>query len=252
MNRVRLGISSQGSHIALYAIACSTLILLLGMSESGMAEVASLKIEISDVVSNADAQQIRRLLKPWADAEHITFHTPIDKNGRKRLFTTVVHVKPRQGPSKYSETHTFDVYDIMRQLNDSRFRGRHGLRHSRVLKSEATLRGHMFAHPGYARSYLRNVPSWRRWRPDTSNIHHAMTSGSEDQKFVFSANAEFDQLRIDAANSDKEVEVKGIIAGFDGPYPIVSVREYDVGYRLQQDEAPAEKRVTYDYLEEGK
>lgn len=252
MKRVRLGSRLQVSQITRYAIAFSTLLLVLGVSEPGMAEVASLKIEISDVVSSADARQIRRLLEPWADAEDITFHTPVDKNGRKRLFTTVVKVKPRQGPSKYSETHTFDVYDIMRQLNDSRFRGRHGLGHSRVLKSEATLRGHMFAHPGYARSYLRNVPSWRRWRPDTSNIHHAMTAGSEDQKFVFSANAEFDQLRLDAANSDKEVEVKGVIAGFDGPYPIVSVRKYDVGYRLQKGEPPAEKGVTYDYLEEGK
>ena len=46
-----------------------------------------------------------------------------------------------------------------------------------------------------------------------------MTAGSEDQKFVFSANAEFDQLRIDAADNEKEVEVQGTIIGFDGPLP---------------------------------
>ena len=239
-----------------YFFTFAVLLLLVGISALSMAEVASLKIEISDVVSNTDARQIRRLLEPWADAEDITFSTPVGKNGKKRLFTTVVEVKPRQGVSKYSETHTFDVHDIMRQLSDSRFRGRHGLGQSRVLKTEATIRGDMFEHPGFSRSYLRNVPSWRRWRPDTSNIHHAMTAGSDDQKFVFSANAEFDQLRNDAADNEKEVEVQGIITGFDGPYPIIAVRKYRIGYRVGTPEAaaPSEagEKPTYDYLERDK
>lgn len=234
-----------------YCLTFVVVLLFVGISMVSMAEVATLKIEISDVVSNANARQIRRLLKPWADSEDITFSTPVDKNGRKRLFTTVVEVKPRQGVSEYSETHTFDVYDIMRQLNDSRYRGRHGIGNSRVLKTEATIRGDLFAHPGFARSYLRSVPAWRRWRPDTSNIHHAMTAGSEEQKFVFSANPEFDQLRIDAANNNKPVEVKGVIAGFDGPYPIVSVKKYEVGYHLKKDapEGETKGKPTYDYLE---
>ena len=234
-----------------YCLTFVVVLLLVGISMVSMAEVAVLKIEISDVVSNTDARHIRRLLEPWADPKDITFSTPVDKHGRKRLFTTVVEVKPRQGVSKYSETHTFDVYDIMRQLNDSRFRGRHGLGQSRVLKTEATIRGDLFAHPGFARSYLRNVPAWRRWRPDTSNIQHAMTAGSEEQKFVFSANPEFDQLRIDAANNNKPVEVQGIIAGFDGPYPIVSVKKYEVGYHLKKDAPETETagKPTYDYLE---
>ena len=86
-------------------------------------------------------RQIRRLLEPWAEPDDITFSTPVDKHGRTRHFTTVVEVKPRQGVSKYSETHTFDVYDIVRQLNDSRFRGRHGLGNARVLKTDATIPG---------------------------------------------------------------------------------------------------------------
>ncbi len=234
-----------------YWLTFVVVLLFVGISMVSMAEVATLKIEISDVVSNADARQIRRLLEPWAAPEDITFSIPVDKHGRKRIFTTLVEIKPRQGVSKYSETHTFDVYDIMRQLNDSRFRGRHGIGHSRVLKTEATIRGDLFAHPGFARSYLRNVPSWRRWRPDTSNIHHAMVAGSEEQKFVFSANPEFDQLRIDAANNDKPVEVQGIITGFDGPYPIVSVRKYEIGYHLKNKTSEAEtaRQPTYDYLE---
>jgi hypothetical protein len=234
-----------------YCLTFVVVLLFVGISMVSMAEVAVLRVEISGVVSNADARQIRRLLEPWAAPEDITFHTPVDKHGRKRLFTTLVKIKPRQGVSEYSETHTFDVYNIMRQLNDSRFRGRHGIGGSRVLKTEATVRGDLFAHPGFARSYLRNVPSWRRWRPDTSNIHHAMTAGSEEQKFVFSANPEFDQLRIDAADNNKPVQIEGVITGFDGPYPIMSVRKYEIGYHLKTKAAEAEtaRQPTYDYLE---
>ena len=234
-----------------YCLTFVVVLLFVGISMVSMAEVAVLQVEISGVVSNADARQIRRLLEPWAAPEDITFHTPVDKHGRKRLFTTLVKIKPRQGVSEYSETHTFDVYNIMRQLNDSRFRGRHGIGGSRVLKTEATVRGDLFAHPGFARSYLRNVPSWRRWRPDTSNIHHAMTAGSEEQKFVFSANPEFDQLRIDAADNNKPVQIEGVITGFDGPYPIMSVRKYEIGYHLKTKTSEAEtaRQPTYDYLE---
>ena len=234
-----------------YCLTFVVVLLFVGISMVSMAEVAVLRVEISGVVSNADARQIRRLLEPWAAPEDIAFHTPVDKHGRKRLFTTLVKIKPRQGVSEYSETHTFDVYNIMRQLNDSRFRGRHGLGGSRVLKTEATVRGDLFAHPGFARSYLRNVPSWRRWRPDTSNIHHAMTAGSEEQKFVFSANPEFDQLRIDAADNNKPVQIEGVITGFDGPYPIMSVRKYEIGYHLKTKASEAEtaRQPTYDYLE---
>ena len=236
-----------------YWLTFLVVLLFVGISMVSMAEEpVVLKIEISDYVSNADARQIRRLLKPWADPKDITFSTPVDKHGRKRLFTTVVEVKPRHGVTEYSETHTFDVYDIMRQLNDSRFRGRHGLGSARVLKTEATIRGDLFAHPGFARSYIRNVPSWRRWRPETSNIMHALTTGNQGQNFVFDANPEFDQMRTNVGNSGKPIEVQGVATGFDGPYPIISVRKSEVGYHLRNnapEEEESQEKPTYDYLE---
>ncbi len=239
-----------------YLLTFLVIVLLVGISMVSMAEEAVvLKIEISDVVNNADARQIRRLLEPWADPEDITFSTPVDKHGRTRHFTTVVEIKPRQGVSKYSEKHQFDVYNITRQLNDSRFRGRHGLGNARVLKTDVTIRGDLFAHPGFARSYIRNVPSWRRWRPETSNIQHAMTTRNQGQNFVFDASPEFDQMRTDVGNNGKPVEVQGVVAGFDGVYPIISVKKYTVGYHLKNkgskpDEgAETEKKPTYDYLE---
>ena len=71
-----------------YCLTFVVVLLLVGISMVSMAEVAVLKIEISDVVSNTDARHIRRLLEPWADPKDITFSTPVDKHGRKRLFTT--------------------------------------------------------------------------------------------------------------------------------------------------------------------
>ena len=76
-----------------YCFTFAVLLLLVGISALSMAEVAKLKIEIADIVSNSDARQLRRLLAPWADAEDITFSTPIGKNGKKRLFTTLVEIK---------------------------------------------------------------------------------------------------------------------------------------------------------------
>ncbi len=250
---------------AIHGIILIVVVLLffLGiMNNVSVAEVTSLKIEISDVVSFRDALQIKRLLAPWADPEDITFHTPVGKNGKERLFTTVVEIKPRSGVSKYSETHTFDVYNITRQLRDSRYRGRHGLGQVRLLKTEAEIRGDMFTHPGFSRGGIRDIPAWARWRPQTSEIHHALRAGRSGQNFVFKASPEFDQLRHDVVNSNNnEVEIQGEITGFDGPYPIMRVRRYKVGFRTNRQPAPEksqpmngekpteEQKPKYDYIE---
>lgn len=239
------------------------LFLIVGISTQSMAEVVTLKVEISDVVSLTDAIKIRRLLSPWADAKDITFHRPVDKNGRERLFSTVVEVKPRTGISKYSETHTFDVYDITRQLKDSRYRGRHGIGQVRLLKTEAKVRGTMFAYPGFTRGSVRDIPAWARRRPHTSEIHHALNAGNGNQKFVFKSSPEFDQLRIDVSKGNNEVEVEGKIVAFDGPYPVLKVHTYKVGPRTykktppqqtetepMEGENPAEEHnPKYDYIE---
>ncbi len=245
------------------SIFCAFLMLLLivGFSSLSVAELKSLKIEISDVISKSDAIKIKRLLSPWVDSKDITFSTPVDKNGRKRLFSTVVELKPRHGISKYSETHAFDVYDIMRQLKDSRYRGRHGISQVRLLKTEATVRGSLFAHPAFTRSSIRDIPAWARWRPQTSEIHHAFRAAKDGQKFVFTHSPEFDQLRIDVANDSREIEMEGKVVGFDGPYPILRVQNYKLGPRVKRIKMPEGNKPTegekptevfkpkYDYLE---
>lgn len=213
------------SHFSIFL----TISLIVGLTASSNAEIENLKFELFGVVSSDDERQIRRRLEPWAEPEGVTFHTPVDKNGRERLFSTLIKVKPRTD-DKYSESHTLDTYQILQQLKDQRFRGRQAGSQPWIVKSEAKIKGELFAHPGWARSYIRNVPFWRHWRAQTSVINHALLAGTWEQKVVFTHNDLFDQLRNDVATTDKEVEVEGVIAGFDGPYPVVSIRSY----RLEQ------------------
>ena len=206
--------------------------LFSGFTNSGHAEVESIQIHLFGFVNSDDARQIRRLLKPWANPEDVSFHAPVDKKGLKRHFTTIVEVTPRRGKNPYNEGRTFDIYDIIRQLNDQRFRGSQSGGQAWVAKSEATVTGNIYAHPGFSRSYIRNVPFWRRWRADTSEINHAMVV-SPDQKVVFSSGDKFDELIQEANQGAQGVEVKGQIVGFDGVYPVISVRDFRVEYLIE-------------------
>jgi len=235
-----------------------TVFMLVGVTNSSHAEVKSIQVYLFGFVSNDDARQIRRLLTPWADPEDVSFHAPVDKQGRKRHFTTVVEVIPRRGKSKYSEHHTFDIYNITRQLNDQRFRGSQVGGRAWVAKSEATVTGNLYAHAGWSRSYIRNVPLWRRWRADTSAVNHAMVAGGWEEKIVFSDNDQFDALIQEAGQGDQAVEVKGQISGFDGPYPVMSVRDFRVEYMVEPrmpekaDEAEETPKGEPEYLKEDK
>ena len=235
--------------------------LIAGFTHSSLAEVETVKIEMFGFVTNEDARQIRRLLEPWAKPQDVKFYPAKDKKGRERPFAMVVEIIPRRD-NKYRESHTLDIYRIMRQLKDNRFRGRQSSGangRSRVLKTEATVSGNLFAHVGWSRSYIRNVPFWRRWRADTSAVNHAMVAGGWDEKIVFADSDEFDQLRQEAGQDGRRVKVKGVIVGFDGPYPIMSVRDHRLEYivepnpKAEKDEAEKEKqkKPTYDYLEKA-
>ena len=216
-------------HLSLLILS---MFLFASFTNSSHAEVESIQIHLFGFVNGDDARQIRRLLKPWANPEDVSFYAPVDKNGIKRHFTTIVEVTPRRGKNPYNEGRTFDIYDIIRQLNDQRFRGSQTGGRAWVTKSEATVTGNIYAHPGFSRSYIRNVPFWRRWRADTSEINHAMVV-SPDQKVVFSGDDKFDELIQEANQGVNGVEVKGQIVGFDGVYPVISVRDFRVEYLVE-------------------
>lgn len=209
-----------------------SVLLFAGFTKPNHAEVESIQIHLFGFVNSDDARQIRRLLKPWANPEDVNFYAPVDKKGRTRHFTTVVEVTPRRGKNPYNEGRTFDIYNIIRQLSDQRFRGSQIGSRAWVTKSEATVTGDLYAHPGFSRSYIRNVPFWRRWRAETSEINHAMVV-SPDQKVVFSDGDKFDELVQEANQGANSVEVRGQIAGFDGVYPVISVRDFRVEYLVE-------------------
>ncbi len=241
-------------HLSLLILS---IFLLAGFTNPSHAEVESIQIHLFGFVNGDDARQIRRLLKPWADPENVSFYSPVDKKGRERHFTTIVEVTPRRGKNPYNEGRTFDIYNITRQLNDQRFRGSQIGSRAWVAKSEATVTGNLYAHPGFSRSYIRNVPFWRHWRANTSEINHAMVVG-RDQKVVFSDSDKFDELIQEAGKGVQGVEAKGQIVGFDGPYPVISVRDFRVEYLVEPsmkeeaDTAEETPKQEPEYLKETK
>ena len=85
---------SRKFHLSLLILS---MFLLAIFTNSGHAEVESIQIHLFGVVNSDDARQIRRLLKPWANPEDVSFYAPVDKKGRKRHFTTIVEVTPQTG-----------------------------------------------------------------------------------------------------------------------------------------------------------
>lgn len=232
---------------------CLAVFLFVEFTAAGDAKRGTIQIELSGFVSHDDARQIRRLLKPWANPEDVVFKPAYDKKKRKRHFSTVVEITPRRGENSYSESHTFDIYNIMRQLNDQRFRGSQIGQRPRVAKTEATVSGNLFAYAGWSRSHVRAVPYWRRWREHTSDFDHALTTDGSNQHVVFSDNDEYHKLRRDAieGRGDESVEIEGKIVGFDGPYPVMSIRKFRVDYKIETntgEKSRKQKDESYDYL----
>ena len=234
---------------------CLAVFFFVEFAALGDVSAGKIQIELSGYVSNDDARQIRRLLKPWANPEDVVFKPAYDKKKRKRHFSTVVEITPRLGENRYSESHTFDIYNIMRQLNDQRYRGSQIGPRPRVARSEAKVSGNLIAYYGWSRSHIRAVPNWRRGREHTSEVDHALITDRSNEKIVFSGNDKFDELRqeVSKGEGDNTVEVEGKIVGFDGPFPVMSIRKFRVEYKVKMqsgDNARKRKEESYDYLEE--
>ncbi len=81
---------------------------------------------------------------------------------------------------------------------------------------------------------------------------------SPDQKVVFSDGDKFDELIQEANQGVNGVEVKGQIVGFDGVYPVISVRDFRVEYLVEPnmkenaDEAEATPKQEPEYLKKTK
>ena len=217
--------------------------------------VETIQVLLFGKVNFYDTQQIRRLLRPWVKPANISFRDYVDEHGRRDLFTTEVQIQvdPKTTPR---------IYKIIQQLRDQRFRGAGTVSQTRVLKTEVTVSGEMPTYANWARSYIRNVPFWRNWQGETSSFNHVLVTGAR-QKFVFHRNRMFDALRHKLGQSpqvpigpesevEKMVKMKAVVAGFDGPYPVMSVRKFQVDYivtpRIQK---PIEDNIDTSKTEES-
>lgn len=227
MSSTKLQVSSF-SLLFLIVIMTTTLALWLFVNLSqAEAEIEKLQIHFfGSALSNYDKQQVRRLLSPFVEPKNVKFYTDVDRHGRELPYSTVVEITPDREYVK--------VYKIIRQLQDQRFKGKQAVSHSWSVKTEATITGNLFKYVGWSRSHIRHVPFWRRWQ-QTSSVKHAFDTGNMRNKIVFSNNEEYYKL-IEKAGGGERVEIRGQIAGFDGPYPVMSVRKFRV-------EQPVEKAV---------
>ena len=217
--------------------------------------VETIQVLLFGKVNFYDAQQIRRLLRPWVEPANISFRDYVDEHGRRDLFTTEVQIQvdPKTAPR---------IYKIIQQLRDQRFRGAGAVSQTRVLKTEVTVSGEMPTYANWARSYIRNVPFWRNWQGDTSSFNHVLVTSTK-QKFVFHRNRMFDALRHKLGQSPqvpidteskigKVVKMKAVVAGFDGPYPVMSVRKFQVDYIVNpRPQKPIEDNIDASKAEES-
>lgn len=217
------------------------LMTLLIFTDLSRAEVETIQIHLDGTVNNYDIRQIRRLLSPWVDPINVRFYNVVDKHGRVDLFTTIIEITPKRA--------YVDVYDITHKLKDQRFRGKHAGGYPVVVKTEATVTGELFAYVGWSRSYIRHVPFWRRWQ-QTSAVRHALDAGGMRQKVVFSPNETYDKLLQEAGLGARRVEIKGQISGFDGPYPVMSVRKFRVDLFVEPPMKPVKPKSMKEKSEE--
>ncbi|MEO2003964.1 MAG: hypothetical protein ABGY41_07670 [Candidatus Poribacteria bacterium] len=203
------------------------LALVLGFVSAAQGEVEKLDLYLYGGISGASKKQIRRNLSPWVAAENISFRQMVRADGSEHPWVTVVSIVP-QGKH-------LDMYDIVRRIKDVR-----GVNDGRVLwKTDITASGDLRAHYGYSRRSFGWIPSWvqARGRP-TSGLWHHMYAGGSGERLVFHENEAYDRLRL-ASHDGGNVRVRGRIAGFDGPYPVVVLGEFEEVEKVEDSDDAA-------------
>ncbi len=189
--------------------------LAVMLANCAHAEVEKLDLYLYGGITGASKKQIRRRLAPHADANSITFRQMVKADGTEHPWVTVVSIEPRG--------EHLDVYDVVHRIKDAR-----GVNDGRVLwKSDLTASGDLRAHYGYTRRSFGWIPAWVQARGVvTSGLWHHLYARGSGERFVFHENEAYDRLRL-APHDGGDVRVRGRIAGFDGPYPVVVLGEYE-------------------------
>ncbi len=216
--------------------------LLTGLAASATAAVDKLDLYLYGGITGASRKQIRRVLSPYADADSITFRQMIKPDGTEHPWVTVVTIQPRGA--------RLDLYDVTRRIKDAR-----GVNDGRILwKTDLTATGDLRAHYGYTRRSFGWIPEWTAARGMvTSGLWHHLYAQGSGERMVFHENEQYDRLRL-APHDGGDVKIRGRIAGFDGPYPIVVLGEFEdvAGEPGAPEEAPeAEEEIPQRTQAEG-
>ena len=207
---MRKWISDAGHRTAL-----GTLALLVLVASSSHAAVDKLDLYLYGGITGASKKQIRHRLAMYADADAITFRQMVKADGTEHPWVTVVTIEPRG--------EHLDLYNVVHRIKDAR-----GVNDGRVLwKTDLTATGDLRAHYGYTRRSFGWIPAWVQARGMvTSGLWHHLYARGSGERVVFHENEAYDRLRL-APHDGGDVRVRGRIAGFDGPYPVVVLGDYE-------------------------
>jgi len=194
--------------------ACATGVLLLAGS-AVHAEIESLKFHLYGGITNRSKWQISRLLSPYVHPDNIHFEPYRDAEGRTNPWRTIVEITPEGEP--------LDLYSVTRAIRDTR-----GVNDGRlVYRTDVTATGELKAHIGWTRRSFGWVPGWVQARGlVTSGLWHHLTAEGSGENFVFHVNRAYDELRTSPHNGEP-IRIRGRISGFDGPYPVVVLGEFE-------------------------
>jgi hypothetical protein len=189
--------------------------LVAALATSASAAVDKLDLYLYGGITGASKKQIRRILSPYADADAISFRQMVRPDGTEHPWVTVVTIEPRGAH--------LSLYAATRAIRDAR-----GVNDGRILwKTDLTATGDLRAHYGYTRRSFGWIPQWTAARGmATSGLWHHLYANGSGERVVFHENEAYDRLRL-APHDGGDVKIRGRIAGFDGPYPVVVLGEYE-------------------------
>jgi hypothetical protein len=194
------------------------------------AEVESVELYLYGAITQTSKRQIVRVLSPYVEKDSISFRQMLRADGSEHPWVTIVEVRPRGW--------YVDFYDLVHRIKDTR-----GVRDGRVLwRTDVTATCDLRAHFGYTRRSFGWIPGWVQARGlVTSGLWHHLRARGSGEDLVFHPNEQYDQLRL-APHRGQDVRIRGRIGGFDGPYPVVVLGDFEI-MDGERDEAAASEPI---------
>lgn len=179
------------------------------------AEIESLRFHLYGGVTNRSKWQITRLLSPYVHPDNIRFEPSRDADGRENPWRTTVEITP--------EGESLNLYAVTRAIRDTR-----GVDDGRlVYRTDITAIGDLKAHIGWTRRSFGWIPGWVQARGlVTSGLWHHLEAEGSGEDIVFHPNEAYDRLRASPHNGEP-LRIRGRISGFDGPYPVVVLGDFE-------------------------